>query len=297
MPLLTVFTPTYNRKDTLKRTYESLKRQTLKDFMWLIIDDGSQDDTEKAVRQWQTVNNGFEIHYCYKENGGLHTAYNKAIEMANTELMVCIDSDDYMPDNAVELICTLWKKSGSDKLGGIIGLDFYINGEVVGNYLPKQKTLNLTDIASGKVNVYGDKKQVVRTDLFKEVAPMPVFTGEKNFNPYYLIQKIGIKYEFLIINENLCFVDYQQDGMTSNQLNQYVNSPRSFAEIRKQNMSLPGARILFRFKQCIHYVSSSIFAKNRHFIGESPKKAMTVLAIPFGVALNIYIRIKTRKSK
>ena len=294
-PMLTVFTPTYNRKETLQRTYESLCRQTCDDFLWLIIDDGSTDGTEKAVKEWMENKNKFEIRYCLKENGGLHTGYNKAIELADTELMVCIDSDDFMPDNAVELICRKWRAEGNGRVAGIIGLDYYLNGDVVGNRLPETKTLNLNDVAIGRIDVHGDKKQVVRTELFKEGAPMATFPGEKNFNPYYMIQKIGRKYEFLVLNENLCFVDYQQGGMTSNQWKQYVNSPRSFAEIRKQSMQAEGGKFSYYFKQCIHYVSSSILAKNKSFIGESPKKIMTVCAIPFGIALTAYIKRKVKK--
>ena len=293
--MLTVFTPTFNRKDTLCRTYESLCRQSSKDFLWLIIDDGSTDETGEEVRKWVALAKDFEIRYYYKENGGLHTGYNKAIELADTELMVCIDSDDYMPDNAVELICEVWKREGGNKFAGIIGLDCYLDGKVVGSKLPEMKSLNLNDVAIGKIDVHGDKKQVVRTDLFKQVAPMPVFPGEKNFNPYYMIQKIGRTYPFLVLNKNLCYVEYQQDGMTSNQWRQYINSPRSFAEIRKQSMQAVGGGFRYYFKQCIHYVSSSIFAKNKHFIKESPKKGLTICAIPFGVMLTGYIKWKAKK--
>ena len=295
MPLLTVFTPTYNRKEKLKRTYESLTRQTSKDFVWLIIDDGSVDNTESEVRNWQITNRGFEIRYCYKENGGLHTGYNKAIELVDTELMVCIDSDDYMPDNAVELICDKWKKDGSSKVGGIVGLDLYMNGTVVGNKLPPLKTLNLVDVCIGKIDVHGDKKQVVRTECFKEVAPMPVFEGEKNFNPYYMILQIAKEYDFLVLNENLCFVDYQNDGMTANQWKQYYNSPNSFAEIRKLNLSLPGGTPKYYFKQAIHYCSSCQLAGRGNWLKESPKKIYTLLSYIPGCFLTLFVAKRQNK--
>ena len=99
MATLTVFTPTYNRAYILQRCYESLVRQTSKDFIWLIIDDGSTDNTKSLVDQWIKEKNEFEIKYVYKENGGMHTGHNKAYELIDTELKVCIDSDDFMPDN------------------------------------------------------------------------------------------------------------------------------------------------------------------------------------------------------
>lgn len=86
---LTVFTPTFNRRELLTRCYESMCRQTNKDFVWMIVDDGSTDDTKKFADEWKK-NSDLEIRYIYKDNGGLHTAYNVAIENIDTELCVCI---------------------------------------------------------------------------------------------------------------------------------------------------------------------------------------------------------------
>ena len=115
MKTLTVFTPTYNRSDTLVRLHESLCRQTSDDFEWLIIDDGSTDNTEDIVRPWLKEQK-FPIRYIKKENGGLHTGYTTAIANMDTELNVCIDSDDYMPDDAVEIIVSTWKKNVEEKI-------------------------------------------------------------------------------------------------------------------------------------------------------------------------------------
>lgn len=294
MKLLTVFTPTYNRKNTIVRTYESLKRQTSKNFLWMVIDDGSSDGTGDLVKQWAEQETDFLIQYVYKKNGGLHTGYNKAIELAQTELMVCIDSDDYVPDNAVELIESIWKKNKGDKIGGIIGLDQAISGQIIGNRMPAQKTINLADVAVGLIDVHGDKKQVVRTDLYKKVAPMPTFEGEKNFNPYYMILQIAVNYEFLVTNEVLCIVDYQENGMAANIWKQFYDSPNSFAERRKLFMSLPKASFQFKFKEAVHYVSSCLIAKRKHIVGDSPAKLETVLATPFGVVLSWITRLKNK---
>lgn len=159
---LTIFTPSYNRTDLLPRCYESMERQTNKHFVWMIIDDGSTDDTQLLVQGWIASQREFEIQYYYKENGGLHTAYNEAISHITTELSMCIDSDDYMPDDAVEKVLKFWKKCGSDKVAGIVGLDFYTNDEVIGDYLPNQKTINLIDLLIGKYKIKnGDRTNVV----------------------------------------------------------------------------------------------------------------------------------------
>ena len=104
MATITVFTPAYNRAKTLPRTYSSLVKQDCKDFVWLIVDDGSTDETGELVKKWKQADNGFEIRYIYKENGGMHTAHNTAYENIDTELNVCIDSDDCLAEGAIKKI-------------------------------------------------------------------------------------------------------------------------------------------------------------------------------------------------
>ena len=118
--------------------------KVIKSFIWLIIDDGSTDNTRELVEQWLQNENGFEIRYVYKENGGMHTAHNKAYELIDTELNVCIDSDDYMADDAVEKILSFWEKNGSDKYAGIIGLDATFDNQIIGTKFPEDlKTTTL----------------------------------------------------------------------------------------------------------------------------------------------------------
>lgn len=290
---LTVFTPTFNRRELLTRCYESMCRQTNKDFVWMIVDDGSTDDTKKFVDEWEK-NSDLEIRYIYKDNGGLHTAYNVAIENIDTELCVCIDSDDFMPDNAVELILNFWDKYGSDEYAGIVGLDFNLDGKVIGDPLPNQKTVNLIDLFIGKYDIVnGDRTNVIRTELYKTVAPMKVFPNEKNFNPHYMHLQISDNYDFLVLNENLRFVDYQSDGMTNSMLKQYKSSPNSFAEIRKLYLSFSGTSLKFKIKHSIHLVSSCILAHKLSFaFDESPYPIISALVLPLGVALSVFVRYK-----
>ena len=293
---LTVFTPAYNRADLLPRCFESMKRQSSKDFIWMIIDDGSTDNTRTLVEGWLKEPLDFEVVYYYKENGGLHTAYNEAIAHIETDLCVCIDSDDFMPDDAVERILDFWQAHGSDQVAGIVGLDYDLEGNMIGDPLPNQKTINLIDLLVGRYPIVnGDRTNVIRTELYKKYAPMKVFPGEKNFNPHYMHLQISQEYDFLVLNENLRFVDYQPGGMSASMWKQYRNSPRSFAETRKLYLSFPNTGLKFRFRQCIHYVSSCILARNRRFLAESPAKGMTLPAIPFGLALAMIVCVKTRK--
>lgn len=291
-PILTVFTPSYNRAVLLNRAYEALLRQSCFSFIWLVIDDGSTDNTRQFVERWLQEPQPFKIVYHYQENGGLHTGYNAAIERLNTELAVCIDSDDYLPDNAVERIISHWKECGSEEYAGIIGLDYEPDGKLIGDFLPDQKSINLIDLAVGRYAIKnGDRKIVVRSDLYRQVAPMPVFAGEKNFNPHYLHLLISKEYDFLVLNENLCFVDYQKGGMSSQIFWQYFNSPRSFAEIRKLALSFPGTTKRYKLRHSIHYVSSCILSRRRNGL-KNPDWAILALAAPFGLALSALILYK-----
>jgi glycosyltransferase involved in cell wall biosynthesis len=294
MTKLTVFTPTYNRAYCLPICYENLKKQTSNDFVWLIIDDGSTDDTEQVVAGW-IAENVIGIRYHRQDNQGMHGAHNTAYQLIDTELNVCIDSDDYMPPNAVEHILTFWKEHGSDQVSGMIGLDSFTDGRIVGTKLPESlKRSTLFELYS-KHGVTGDKKLVYRSELTR-AYPYPIFENEKYVGLAYKYYKLDQQYEMLLLNEVLCCVEYLPDGSSMNMLRQYLKNPKGFAFYRKELMKLPLASVMFKFKQSIHFVSSSIMAGNRRFMMETPAKLLTLLAIPFGILLYWYVSRKTRIS-
>ena len=295
MPTLTVFTPTYNRAHTLPRTYASLCRQTCTDFEWLVIDDGSTDDTSTIVKHWCSENK-IPIRYIYKENGGLYTGYNTAYLNMDSELCVCIDSDDYMPDDAVGKIIHCWKERGGNQYAGIIGLDYFLDGTPIGGFFPKDlKTTRLLDLYTNRIHI-GDTKSVLRTDLMKEVAPQIGFPGEKNFNPVYMQLQVDEKLPMLVINENLCFVEYQDtDSMSKGIFRQYMNSPRSFAKLRILEMTLSHSPWWNKVRSAIHYVANCIIAGNRHWLKESPLPCLTLIVSPAGVLVYFYILYKAKR--
>lgn len=295
MKQITVFTPTYNRVTLLRRCYESMCRQICQDFVWLIIDDGSEDDTAEQVSAWIKENHEFELQYYHKENGGLHTAYNAAIERIDTPLCVCIDSDDFMPDDAIEKILRFWEEFGSNEYAGIVGLDYDLDGNIIGDPLPTQKSVNLIDLFVGRYQIHnGDRTNVVRTELYKKYAPMKVYPGEKNFNPHYLHLQISKEHDFLVMNENLRFVEYQPTGMSNSMLKQYRNSPNSFMQTRLLYLGFLKTPLHFRFRHSVHLVSSGILAgKLSQALKLSPRKAITILAVPLGAILAGYIELKT----
>ncbi|MEH7439020.1 glycosyltransferase family 2 protein [Neobacillus drentensis] len=294
IPMLTIFTPTYNRAYTLHLCYESLKRQTCKDFIWLIIDDGSTDNTRELVDSW-ILENKVLISYRYQENQGMHGAHNTAYELINTELNMCIDSDDFIPNDAVEKITSYWRINGNEKHAGIIGLDASPNGKVIGNKMPDNfHVSSLSDLYT-KHKVRGDKKLVYRSELTRKTPPYPIFPGEKYCPLSYKYILIDQEYPLLIMNEILCYVEYLEDGSSMNIIKQYKRNPRGFSFFRKFAMQYAPS-FKERFRESIHYVSSNIMIRNRKFLLESPRKIITFFAIPFGLFLYLYIQNTERST-
>ena len=293
MVTLTVFTPVYNRAHTLPRTYESLCIQDCKDFMWLIIDDGSTDGVESLIREWQKKDNGFEIQYIYKENGGMHTAHNVAYEHIVTELNTCIDSDDCMAEGAVQSIVEEWKKVKDKGYAGLIGLDADLKGELIGKGFPKdlKETTLVGYYAAGGI---GDKKLVYRTDVIKKYPPYPVFEGEKYVSLAYIYRLIDQDYKLAVLDKVLCNVEYQNDGSSATMWKEYVKNPKGFAFWRKVCMKYPESQKRL-FIDCIHYCSSSQIARNRNYIKESPRKMLTIFCSPLGWSLTMLIRKKAKR--
>ena len=203
MAVLTVFTPTYNRAHTLLRTYESLLQQDCKDFVWLIIDDGSTDHTAELVRRWQSKENGFEIRYIYKENGGMHTAHNTAYAHIDTELNTCIDSDDKLAPGAVRMILDKWERVRDQGYAGMIGLDADFDNNVIGKGFPEGMT-ETTVIGYYAAGGSGDKKLVYRTDIINQYPAYPVFEGEKY---------VSLAYKYRLID--------QQCGISAGRFQRY----------------------------------------------------------------------------
>lgn len=291
MKTLTVFTPTYNRAHTITRTYESLLRQTCKDFEWLVIDDGSIDNTRELVEGWMSEGK-IPIQYIRQENQGMHGAHNTAYCNITTELNTCIDSDDWMPDDAVEKIISFWKQNGSDAYAGIIGLDQTENGATIGTPFPEgliETTLHEFYSKGGK----GDKKMVYRTDIINRYPEYPLFEGERYVGLAYKYMLIDQDYKLLTLNEPLVTVEYQLDGSSYNMYRQYWRNPKGFAFFRKTEM-ICAPTLKRRFISCIHYVASSIISQNKSFLRESPKKLLTILAIPFGFLWYLHIKSKIK---
>ena len=199
---LTIFTPAYNRAHLLPRLYESLCRQSCKDFCWLVIDDGSTDNTRELVQGW-IAEQSLPIRYEYKPNGGMHTAHNLAYRLSDTELNTCIDSDDYMPDDAVEKILRCWSEKGSNDVSGLVGLDATANGKIIGTLFPAgRERMTLTDFTVRRLRepLFAAGKRVAPRYSLAEIAAYRA-REQGNFWEEYLRQDMPHIYKVDLSDE------------------------------------------------------------------------------------------------
>lgn len=216
-PFITILTPTYNRASLLPRLFDSLLRQTNKDFEWIVVDDGSTDDTREVVANLKEKCGGaFPMGYVYKANGGKHMAINIGAERARGELLFIADSDDLLTDDALETVENSWYDISDDKsFAGIAGLDITMDTcEVIGSGLPQEHIdCNAIDIRY-RHHVTGDMKEVFRTEVLREF-PFPEFAGER-FCPEQLVWfRMARRYRLRYINKPIYIADYQPDGITA----------------------------------------------------------------------------------
>lgn len=286
MKKITVFTPTFNRAYTLHKCYESLKKQKNKNFEWMIIDDGSTDNTENLIKKWQKKNI-MSIKYIYKKNGGMHSGYNVAYNNIFTELAVCIDSDDYMTENAIEDIITFWDCNKKEDIAGIVGLNITEKGKLIGKKLPNKERVKIYDYYN-RLGGTGDKKMIYRPEVIRSFIS-PEFEGEKLFPTCYKYFMVDLEYDMLILNKPLCIVEYMRDGFTQNIIKQYKKNLKSFIFYRKFIMEYPNATKFHKFKFAIHYVAECLLAKEKKWLKNIKNKMLVLLAYPFGFLLYIYL--------
>ncbi len=216
--MLTIFTPTYNRASEIRRLYNSLKEQTHKDFEWVVINDGSSDNTEEVMKE--ILGEGLlDINFSTQENSGKMKAHNRGVEKARGDLFVCVDADDWLTPDAVEQIMKYAQKLSDPSVAGLLFNDLDgFSDEVVGRQFPwSEKLCSYYDVYN-KEGVQGDKTPVFKTQVLKEF-PFPEIEKEK-FVPEALVNnRISDKYVMLCVNIAIKRVEYLADGYTNNYFN------------------------------------------------------------------------------
>jgi len=284
----TVFTPTFNREHLLSRVYNSLLRQTYRDFEWLIVDDGSVDNTAEVVKIF-SAGADFSIRYVWKANGGKHTAVNEGVRQAKGEFFAILDSDDWYVDDALEKMYDTWQsieKESQTAFCGVCGLCCYPNGSPVGRRFPRDP---LDSNAIEVVYVHrmtDDKKGCIRTDVMKEF-PFPEDLGEF-VTESVVWNRMARKYSTRFVNRIFAVVEYQEGGLTDSGRLHAVRSPKAMVLVLNELLCcgtrLPIAVVLKTMINLVRY-SMHAHVSVRDLYGTVPNKAVLLLCWPVSIVL------------
>ena len=222
--LITVLTPTYNRAKLLERLYQSLCQQTYQDFEWIVVNDGSKDNTDEVVQSF-VAEKKINILYIKQENGGKHRAVNRGVKEAKGELLFIADSDDWLLPNSLERVAEMYQDIANDhSFAGVCGLDVYADGTVIGGGMP-QDVIDCNAIDIRMIHhVGGDLKEVFKTDVLREI-PFPEIEGESFCPEVAVWNRIAKKYKLRYFNKPIYMVEYQPEGITSNITKARMKSP------------------------------------------------------------------------
>lgn len=227
---ITVFTPTYNRAYIIEKLYHSLQRQTFRDFEWLIVDDGSSDNTADIVAAWQHEGNVFPIRYYKKENGGKCRAINYGVDLAEGELFFNVDSDDYLTDDALEKVAS-WVDTlpKDEKFCGVVGnlgtsATETPNTPMTEAYRDATLLERYGDYTDHPID--GERAPVFFTDIQKQYK-YPVFEGEKFMTPAVTWNRMAHDgYRVRVFDDIIWVYEYQPDGLTANVGKNFIKNPQ-----------------------------------------------------------------------
>ena len=288
--MITVFTPTYNREYKLSQLYNSLICQTNKDFEWIIVDDGSTDNTESLVASWINENK-IKIRYYKQENQGKPIAHNKGVLESKGELFICVDSDDYLKEMAIEIIEKSWNNHrGNTNCVGMVAAKILKNNETVGTDMPKNVNYSTLQDLYYKYKHKGDTALIYRCEIIKKYQ-FPKINGEKFIPETYLYNQIDQDGKLAIIYDKFYVCEYLEDGYTSNSAKLIKNNPIGYtlsAEIAKKYANTFKAKI----KATARIVLGNWLANKKGYFKSSDEKIMIILATP--LAFIIYLK-KYRK--
>ncbi len=275
--MLTILTPTYNRAHTLPRLYASLLCQDSDNFEWLVIDEGSTDNTRELIQSFMSEGK-VDIRYYYKENGGKHRALNFGIPKAKGEFTTILDSDDYLADNIVDRIHNLANQTLCDENSiGIAGLKCTFEGKPMGTGLKRQSLTCDCISLTQKYNIRGEFAEVYKTHFFKSFI-FPEFEGEKFLSEGSVGYKIAQRYYFSYYNICFKYCEYQDDGLTYHFEQCMMANPRGamllYREMSRYSIKWK-YRILYSYLYCVYFIKTSK-AKRK----EVPPTSLIKLLLP-----------------
>ncbi|AZB33867.1 glycosyltransferase family 2 protein [Chryseobacterium bernardetii] len=288
--LVTIFTPTYNRAELLSKLYNSLVKQTNKNFEWVIVDDGSIDNTSEIVKEFISEQK-IKINYYKQKNSGKHIAINKGVEIAQGELFFIVDSDDYILPHAVGFILDKYEKIKDDQsVGGLSARRGYNINQVIGS--DNFSNFIITDVFKFRYEHYiqGDMAEVVKTSVLKKF-PFPQISDEK-FCPESLIwNRIGVKYKFLWLPDIIYIGEYLEGGLTDNIFKIRKKSPDSTILFYKELQEMP-IPFVQKVRANINYWRFAKFSKKKFYDKWSNTNPLLSL---IGLPLSLIFLIKDAK--
>ncbi|MGN1134039.1 MAG: glycosyltransferase family 2 protein [Oscillospiraceae bacterium] len=280
--LLTILTPTYNRKNELESLYKSLQNQTSKDFEWLIVDDGSSDNTSEIINDFKSRAD-FRIRYVYKKNGGKHTALNVGIADIDSEMTFIVDSDDWLTDNAVSEISETYNKyKNRTDICGFAFLRKFPDGKINGKKFETNEKIE--SYITARINgddTCADKAEVFFTKCLKEF-PFPEYHGEKFLGEDIVWIRMARKYKMVHINKAIYVGNYLDEGLTNNRRKHNIASPIGCMH-RAEEFMKKDINFKYRIKGTLQYIIYGRFAGYSigRLVGQSHFKGLTIIfALP-----------------
>ena len=259
--MITIFTATYNRGYIIKNLYESLKRQTCQEFEWIVIDDGSTDNTEELFNCWMQEKNNFSIRYQKVKNGGKHRAINIGVKIADTEAFFIVDSDDYLTNRAVETVSRWFEEICDDsRYAGISGLRGKKENLPIGGwgnfYSDFVETTNL-EREREKYGLLADQAEVYKTSLLRKY-PFPEFEGENFLSEGIIWDKMALDgYILRWYNEIIYISDYREDGLTKRGYRKYIENPKGYMAYMALQAEIYGKEYYDKHKFGFYFVLRS----------------------------------------
>lgn len=290
--LITVFTPTYNRAHTLSRTFESLMAQSYRDFEWLIVDDGSTDNTEEVVKKF-CIKSEFAIRYIKKSNGGKHTAYNVALEEARGDLFFVVDSDDWLCINSLTEISSIAVQIDDyDSIAGIIALKSTPDGTIISR--PFTKECYTATFRELELSGQGGERSIIFKTNIAKLYPFPIIEGERFMPEGVVYDKFNQDYKFVIRNNSLTICEYQMNGLSSAPRSLMFKNPGGYTLYYRNRIDM-AASLSERFGYMIRYNlfkhlyrgSGVLVYKGRYWILCAILKVFTPLVL-------LYYYVKTK---
>lgn len=288
-PIFTIFTSTYNRGYVLPKLYESLKKQTNYNFEWLVVDDGSTDNTEDLFEEWKNENNPFPIIYCKKENGGKPRAINYGVTRARGRYFFMVDSDDWLKSEAVQKM-TEWVEEIDNKQEyiGVGAARGYVNGKYLKGIAPKVNDMgyvDATNLERAKYDLDADMCEAYKIEIFKQF-PMAEWKGEKFAPEQIALNEIALQGYKLRWHKDIIYIcDYLEDGLTKGSRKLEKENPMGYAMMYNHKLKYK-LSIKERIHAACQVVALSIYGKCPQYILQTNAKVLTLFVLPVGIILS-----------